>query len=204
MADFSKQLSKYVPAAAAPIISQWINDTSCRFRVSKSRKTKLGDYMAPFQGQPHKISVNHDLNPYAFLITTIHEFAHLKTWQLFKNKVKPHGSEWKENYKKLMQPFLTLGIFPQDILQAITKYMNNPAASSCTDMNLYRVLRQYDTNQQQEITTVESISEGSYFLFNGTRMFQKQEKLRKRYKCIEVTTEKVYLFHPIAEVILVS
>lgn len=106
--DYSKQLSRYIPQQAAPIIATWIIDSGCLFRIARSRKTKLGDYTAPFKGEPHKISVNHDLNPYAFLITTIHEFAHLKTWQQFKNKVKPHGIEWKNHFKILMEPFLKL------------------------------------------------------------------------------------------------
>lgn len=204
MVDFSKQLSKYMPEGAAPIISTWINDTGCQFRISKSRKTKLGDYTAPFRGAPHKISVNHDLNPYAFLITSIHEFAHLKTWQQKKNLVKPHGTEWKANYKELMLPFLKLQIFPPDVLQAIVKYMDNPAASSCTDLHLFRVLRQYDQGNGAPLTTVESIAEGTIFSVKGGRVFQKKEKLRKRYKCIELATNRMYLFHPIAEVNIVQ
>ncbi|MCY4780225.1 sprT domain-containing protein [Sphingobacterium sp. UT-1RO-CII-1] len=197
--NYSKQLSKYIPQQAAPIIAAWIIDSGCLFRIARSRKTKLGDYTAPFKGEPHKISVNHDLNPYAFLITTIHEFAHLKTWQQFKNKVKPHGMEWKTHFKILMEPFLKLQIFPEDIHFAITKYMDNPAASSCTDLNLYRVLRNHDKNAQQ-IETIESIPEEAYFKIKDGRVFQKKEKLRKRYKCIEINTNKTYLFHPIAEV----
>lgn len=199
MTDFSKQLSKYMPAAAAPIISAWINDSACRFKVARSRRTKLGDYTAPFQGEPHKISVNHDLNPYAFLITTVHEFAHLKTYQQHKNKVKPHGVAWKNNYKMLMAPFIQADIFPEDILHAIVNYMENPAASSCTDLNLYRVLKNHDL-QVSDTITLESIAEGTQFSIKGGRTFQKMEKLRKRYKCMELSSNKMYLFHPIAEV----
>ena len=200
MSDFSKQLSKYIPAEAAPIISQWINDTACRFKVTKSRTSKLGDYRAPFRGSPHQITVNHDLNPYAFLMTTVHEFAHLKTYQDFKNRVKPHGEEWKNNFKSLIQPFLRLKIFPADIVHAINNYMNNPAASSCTDLNLYRILKKYDTNIL-EVTHVEELPEQAIFQMKNGRTFQKMEKLRKRYKCLEISTQKIYLFHPIAEVI---
>ncbi len=199
MPDFSKQLSKYIPDSAAPIISQWINDTGCRFKVTRSRASKLGDYRSPHRNEPHQITVNHDLNPYSFLITTVHEFAHLKTWQQFKNKVKPHGAEWKENFKALMDPFLRLNIFPADVTLALVKYMNNPAASSCTDLTLFRVLRLHDS-KQNEIFTIESIETDGYFAIKSGRVFQKQEKLRKRYKCLEVSTQRVYLFHPIAEV----
>lgn len=203
MPDFSKQLSQYMPEAAAPIISAWINDTGCQFRISRSRKTKLGDYTAPFRGSTHKISVNHDLNPYAFLITTIHEFAHLQTWQQHRHQVKPHGREWKQHYKELMAPFLQLDIFPPDILQAIVRYMENPAASSCTDIHLYRVLRRYDADKSKQ-HTVESIPANSIFTLQNGRVFQKGEKLRKRYKCIELSTDRIYLIHPIAEVVLLK
>lgn len=201
MPDFSKQLSKYIPEQAAPIISQWINDTACRFKVTRSRSSKLGDYRAPFRGSPHQITVNHDLNPYAFLLTTIHEFAHLKTYQDHKHRVKPHGPEWKNNFKCLIQPFLQLNIFPRDVVEAIHQYMNNPAASSCTDVNLYRVLKRYDNNITEAIH-VEDLPIDAVFQLKNGRTFRKKEKLRKRYKCIELATNKVYLFHPIAEVFL--
>jgi len=203
MPDFSKQLSKYIPADAAPIISQWINDAACRFKVTKTRSTKLGDYRAPFQGAPHQITVNHDLNPYSFLMTTVHEFAHLKTYQEFKHRAKPHGEEWKNNFKSLIQPFLKLNIFPTDVVIAINNYMNNPAASSCTDLNLYRILKKYDT-KISDVIHVEELAEQSIFQMKNGRTFQKLEKLRKRYKCLEISTNKIYLFHPIAEVIPVK
>lgn len=199
MADYSKQLSKYIPEAAAPIISQWINDTGCRFKVTRSRTTKLGDYRAPYRGDTHQITVNHDLNPFSFLITAIHEFAHLKTWIDHKGLVKPHGREWKYNFKVLMEPFLKLNVFPADIVHAIAVYMDNPAASSCTDLNLYRTLKQYDQNTVP-VLHVEDLEENSLFRMKNGRIFQKLQKVRKRYKCKELVNEKVYLFHPLAEV----
>ena len=203
MPDFSTQLSKYIPSTAAPIISQWINNTGCRFKVSRSRKSKLGDYTSPHQGKPHQITINHDLNPFAFLMTTIHEFAHLKTYQEFRNNVKPHGPEWKNNFRELIQPFLSLEIFPPDIVLAINKYMDNPAASSCTDLGLYRTLKTYD-QKDDNIKHIEDIPPLGYFSMKNGRQFQKFEKLRKRYRCIELKTKKTYLFHPLAEVILIE
>ncbi|WP_185210401.1 SprT-like domain-containing protein [Sphingobacterium mizutaii] len=199
MPDFSKQLSKYIPSTAAPIISEWINDTACRFKVTRSRASKLGDYRSPFKNEPHQITINHDLNPYSFLITTVHEFAHLKTWQQHKNKVKPHGAEWKNNFKSLMDAFLKLNLFPEDITLALVKYMDNPAASSCTDLTLYKVLKSYD-KAAIETVTIDTIEFNSYFSIKNGRVFQKLERLRKRYKCLELKTQRIYLFHPIAEV----
>lgn len=203
MADYSKQLSKYIPEPAAPIISQWINDTNCSFKVSKTRSTKLGDYRSPYNGNSHRITVNHDLNTFSFLITTVHEFAHLKTFQDHKHNVKPHGQEWKENFKNLMAPFFKLNIFPDDVVDAIANYMSNPAASSCTDLALFRVLKRYDQNTEQTLH-VEDLSQHSIFKLPTGRVFQRGEKLRKRYKCIELISNRTYLIHPLAEVELVK
>lgn len=203
MQDHSAQLSKYMPPAATPIISRWINETACLFRISRSRSSKFGDYIAPFNGKGHRISVNHNLNPYAFLITTVHEFAHLKTWNAHKNKVKPHGREWKSAFRELMQPFFWLGIFPEDVHMAINRYLGNPAASSCTDLTLFRVLQRYDI-PNEHLFTVEKLPENTFFALKNGRVFQKKEKMRKRYRCIELKTKRIYLFSPIAEVLVVN
>ncbi|WP_257668544.1 SprT-like domain-containing protein [Parapedobacter tibetensis] len=199
MQDYNAQLSKYIPASAAPIISQWINDSPCTFRISRSRTSKFGDYRPPYAGYGHRISVNNNLNPYAFLITTVHEFAHLKTWNVHKNRVKPHGQEWKASFRQLMQPFIQSAIFPEDIQMALIKYMDNPAASSCSDLQLFRVLKRYDS-KVDNTHTVEQLPENTVFSLKNGKVFQKKEKIRKRYRCIEIKTQRVYLFSPVAEV----
>ncbi|MCW3106689.1 MAG: hypothetical protein JWQ09_1195, partial [Segetibacter sp.] len=42
------------------------------------------------------------------------------------------------------------------------------------------------------------------FKMKDGRVFKKGEKLRKRYRCEEVGTKKVYLFSPVFEVQLMS
>jgi len=198
-----KVLEPYLPAEAAAIIIRWIDYFNCEFKISRSRNTKFGDYRPPHSGKGHRISVNFNLNPYAFLITSVHEFAHLHTWNEHKDKVKPHGAEWKQNFKKMMQPFIEKGVFPADVQHAISKYLCNPAASSCSDLNLYRSLRNYD-QQNDSISTVEKIPFDATFKIKDGRIFTKKEKLRKRYKCIEVNSKRVYLFSPVAEVELIG
>jgi len=191
-----------MPEMAAKIVAQWIVDSKCLFKITRSRSTKLGDYRAPYAGQGHRISVNHDLNPYAFLVTTIHEFAHLQTWNKYQHRVKPHGQEWKKTFRELMEPFLALEIFPTAIRVAISQYLENPAASSCTDMNLYRALRQYDPPNDK--VTVETLPVDSIFKLPNGRVFQKKEQIRKRFRCIELASNRIYLFNPIAEVLLLD
>jgi SprT protein len=201
--DKVKVLETYLPAKAAPLISRWIDYFVCEFKVSRNRNSKFGDYRHPFDGQGHRISVNYDLNQYAFLVTTVHEFAHLHTWNQHKHKVKPHGTEWKANFKRMMQPFFEMEVFPAEVRRAIENYLNNPAASSCSDLNLYRSLRQYDAPKPDHLT-VEKLPAKALFKLKDGRIFRKEERLRKRYKCIEVSSKRVYLFSPVAEVELVE
>lgn len=192
-----------MPVAAAPIISRWIDHFQCEFKVSRNRHTKFGDYRAPHDKNGHRISVNYDLNPYAFLVTTVHEFAHLYTWNLHHHKVKPHGAEWKANFKRMMQPFFEQQLFPEDIHHAIMRYLENPAASSCADLNLFRTLKKYDPVKEDKVT-VEKIPLNKLFKWKDGRVFRRENLLRKRYRCIEISTKRIYLFNPMAEVELVN
>lgn len=192
-------LAQYMPASAAPVIAKWIDYFQCEFKISKNRATKLGDYRHPFRGAGHKISVNNDLNPYAFLVTTVHEFAHLLTWNDHKNKVKPHGSEWKLNFKRMMAPFIEQSIFPDDVQQAILNYLSNPAASSCTDLRLSRALKKYDASVSH--TRLEELPLHTLFTIKDGRRFKKGERLRKRYRCTCLDNGNIYLFNPLAEVV---
>lgn len=193
-------LDQYLPPQCAPLIVRWIDHFQCEFKISRSRNTKLGDYRAPYGGQGHRISVNYDLNPYAFLVTTVHEFAHLLTWNEYKRKAKPHGAEWKSNFKRMMRPFFEKEVFPMDIQRAIVQYLENPAASSCTDLHLSRTLKKYD-DRPAHFCTVESLALDALFAWKDGRIFKKEAKIRKRYRCLEVATGKVYLFNPLAEVV---
>lgn len=190
-------LSKYLPEEAAPVIARWIDYYRCEFKISRNRNSKFGDYRAPHAGRGHRISVNYDLNPYAFLVTTVHEFAHLHTWNEFKGGVKPHGPEWKLNFKKMMQPFFEKEIFPDTLKQAIRRYLENPAASSCSDLHLFRALKVHDAKQS---VLIESLPVQTVFKIKGGRAFTKGERVRKRFKCEEQGTGRIYLFSPLAEV----
>jgi SprT protein len=190
-------LKKYIPEMAVPIVSEWIYRYDFKLKIKKSRATKLGDYRPPVNGNNHQITINHDMNRYAFFITLIHEVAHLDNYLKYKNTVKPHGEEWKNSYKKLMTPFLNTDYFPEDIIRVLQAYMSNPAASSCSDIELLRTLKKYDKPSSSLL--VEEITHGATFIYNN-RKFVKIEKSRKRYKCMEIETKAVYLFNPLTEV----
>ncbi len=194
----SEILKKYLPEQSVEQIAEWIIKYDFKLKIKKERSTRLGDYTSPHGGLNHTITINHNLNKYAFLITLVHEIAHLVTYNQFKNSVNPHGKEWKQNFQTLIQPFLTLDIFPLEVFAALRKYMQNPAASSCSDLHLLRTLKLHD--ESSDTVFLEYLPKDALFLFNGSRIFQKGEKIRKRFKCKEISTGAVYLFNPLAEV----
>jgi SprT protein len=171
-------------------------------KITKARLTKLGDYRHPYNGKPHEITINHNLNSYSFLITLVHEIAHLTTWNKYRRKVLPHGMEWKEEFRNLLKPVFELNIFPEEIFECLKNYSVNPKASSCADTELMKVLKKYDKNS--EFVHLEDIPEKSVFSLKSGRTFIKGEKIRKRYKCIDTTNKKLYLVSPVAEVIQTS
>src|SRR5690606_20250741 len=154
-------------------------------------------------GDTNQITLHYGINSFALLITTAPEFAHPKKWMGPRRRVKPQGGEGKQNFKLLMDPFLQMEIFLQDVVQPVSMYLTNPAASSCTDINLYRVLKRYDSPDKESVF-VEELAENDYFRMENGRVFQKLEKVRKRYKCKELNTQRIYHFHALAEVFVVK
>lgn len=194
----SRVLAKYIPEPAVDLIAHWILEYDFKLKIKRERSTKLGDWRAPYNGSNHIITVNHNLNKYSFLITLVHEVAHLVTYNKHKRNVYPHGDEWKYEYKQLMRYFLLPEIFPTDVLLALQKHLLSPAASSCSDAGLLRVLKRYDEKAENTVF-VENLPFGANFMFRG-KMFVKKEKVRSRYHCREASRGTLYLFNALAEV----
>ena len=94
---------------------------------------------------------------------------------------------------------MEMQIFPAELQVHLSKYLVNPAASSCSDLNLMRILENYD-QPKPGMMVVEQIGQGILFFTPDGRCFKKGEKLRKRFKCEEVATRRIYLFNPLAKV----
>jgi len=196
-------IKKYIPEKAAAPILDYLHQYKVHLTITRDRKSVLGDYRHATTYQAHRISINGNLNKYSFLITLVHELAHLVTFIQYKHAVDPHGKQWKNIYALLLKDFLDPEIFPSDILGALQQSMHDLPASSCSDERLMRVLRRYD-RQQTGMVLVEQIAEGQLFDAGGGRLFRKGKKLRKRYQCQEISTSQVYLFSAIYEVKPVS
>ena len=200
--DEKKILNNYLPSAAVEMVFDLIKDKNIHLKITRNRKTKFGDYRPPIYHSNHRISINHNLNPYGFLITFVHEYAHLLVFEKYKNRVLPHGKEWKRLYKMRMEEFIEMGVFPQELNEVLVKSIQNSKASSSSDLELSRILQKYDTSMPQ--TRVEDLPANTIFKANNGKRFVKGEKQRIRYKCKCLDNNKLYLFHPLTPIIPVS
>jgi SprT protein len=192
-------LSKYIPESAVVTIAEWIYAYDFKLKIKRARATKYGDYRPPIKGLNHQITINYDLNKYAFLNTLVHEIAHLSAWKKYGNTIQSHGKEWKQEYRLLLQPFLHENIFPEDIIAALKEYLLNPAATVCTDKKLFKTLRKYDSNSDGRVF-LDELPVHTEFVAEDKHTYLKLKKIRTRYLCARVNTKHEYLFHGTAQV----
>ena len=104
-------LEKYLPPDTFQAVAAYLQQYKVHLTVTRERKTILGNYRNAHNEHTHRISVNGNLNSYSFLITLLHELAHLLTFEQYKNKVPPHGREWKTLYGRLLARFIENKVF---------------------------------------------------------------------------------------------
>ena len=192
-------LSQYLPEGVLDDVLQYLHQYRIHLTISRERTTLLGDYRNATTGKNHRISVNGNLNPFAFLITLLHEIAHLITFEAYGHKAAPHGKEWKQEYSKLLAAFLLRKVFPPDIEKALLRSIANPSATTCGETNLMRVLKRYDAKKDGWLM-VEELQVGALFRMRDGTVFRRGEKLRKRIRCTKLQSGQEYLFSAVYEV----
>lgn len=191
-------LKKFLPENTFDYVYSYLDTYHIKLSITKERKTKYGDYRPPQRGDTHRISVNGNLNQYHFLLTLIHELAHLVAFDRFGFSIPSHGKEWKGTFQELMRPLLKPTIFPEDLFQAVEQSMSNVKSSSCYDADLAIALRKYDVNPLG--TLIKELPIGSHFVAPNNKKYKLLNKRRTRYEAVEILTNKHYLFPALYEV----
>ena len=191
-------LQKYLPEHAVEPVFELIKANHVHLKIVNERNTRHGDYRRAVAGK-HEITVNSNLNKYRFLITLVHEIAHLAAYEKFGRYIKPHGNEWKLTFQRLMLPFIRPEIFPHSVLPLVANHFRNPTASSDTDVRLAFALKQFD-ERKPDVHFIHEVPSGSMFRIKNGRIFQKNGLRVKRYECTEMKTGRLYLFNANAEV----
>lgn len=197
--DLQEGLRPYLPDRSLEIVMDWIYGRRILMRIARGRRTKLGDYRPPVKDDIHRISVNGDLNPFEFLLTLTHEIAHLLTWEKYGRRYKPHGIAWKKQFAFMLGILIDDNIFPLEIRSEIRKQVDNPRSNSKCNTELARALHSH--NPVQHGIFLEDLPPGALFSLPNGRKFQKQEKLRKWYRCKSQDNHKSYRISPVAKVI---
>jgi len=199
--DLRASLAPFIPEKALDNVVLLLQKYPIHLGLMAPRSRVFGDYCPPQKTvQYHKITVNGDLNKYAFLITFLHEYAHLLTFVNHGPRAQAHGNEWKTYFRQLLHQFIQAGIFPDDIGFALQRYMIKVPASTASDTQLVRVLQRYDERKRPENEmTVEQLPPKARFKYHGD-LFEKGERLRKNFTCIRLSDGAKFRFNPIAKV----
>ncbi len=186
----SEILAQHIPKAAYVYCLQLWQQHQFHFSLRKKRITKVGDFTCYPGGTP-RITINHDIEPYLFLITYVHEVAHLAIHCQHGNRVESHGKEWKLAFQQLMEPVLNEDVFPGRLLSGLKKHLKNPKASTFSDSQFTALLRSFDERQRHTVL-LSHLPEGSVFGFQG-KWFKKGKLRRTRVECRELKTRLRYL-----------
>jgi SprT protein len=196
-------LSSFLPEGSFEEVAYYLHHYKVHLTITRERQSILGNYRNKVFDKNHRISVNGNLNKYSFLITLLHELAHLLAHEKYGHRIQAHGKQWKEEYGKILSEFIPKKIFPPEIEKLLAQGLKNPAATTCAEPHLIRALKKYDVKKEGYFF-VEELPAGSLFKVNSGAIFKKGERIRKRFKCVEVATKKVYLFSPVYEVMQIT
>lgn len=196
-------LKNFLPEASFDGVARYLHQYKVHLTITKERQSVLGNYRSKIFDKAHRISINGNLNKYSFLITLLHELAHLLAYEKYGNSIQAHGRQWRDEFRKILNEFIPQRIFPLDIEAALLKSLQHPAATTCAEPHLTRVLKKYDEKKEGYVF-VEELPEGSLFKVNNGILFKKGERIRTRFKCTQIDTKKVYLFSPVYEVARVT
>jgi len=197
------QLNHFLPDGSFNDVTFYLEEYKVHLTVTRERITKLGDYRNKHFNKNHRISVNGNLNKYSFLITLLHELGHLVAFEKYGNRIQAHGAQWKNEFGNILTRFITKKIFPADIENELLKTLKNPAASSCAEAPLLRILKRYDPHKPG-VFLLEELPPESLFKFKNGHIYKKGNKQRTRFLCRDLQNNRLFLFSPVTEVELVK
>ena len=188
---------KYIPKNAINGVQSLIEKHKINLKIVNQRLTKHGDFRQLPNGE-FQITINNNLNPFQFLLTLIHEIAHHTTFEKY-GRIRPHGKEWKQQFQYLMLPFLNPSIFPNQMLTPLAHYLKNPKASTDSDVKLSLALKENTAENGKNF--VFELPTNCTFVFKN-KMYIRGKKRKTRIECLQLTTNRMYLFNQNTEVIL--
>jgi len=188
----------HLPVAAVDHVARAVSRLQLDVVVVRPRRTKLGDHRPPRPpARAHRVTINADLNPWAFLTTLLHEVAHATTWERHagrRRRLRPHGPEWRTEFSALLAPLVDARVFPEGLAVAVLRSLARPAAATCSARGLLLALARYDQRRDDRVR-VEDLADGAWFRIDGGHAFRAGRPVRTRRRCFEAGTGREYRVH---------
>lgn len=165
-----------------PFLLKWV----------KQRNSKWGTYQ--WRGGVALITLNADLDPEAMLLTLLHEMAHGEVQLSYKRRQAPHGTAWKNAFRRLIEQALETKIFSPTLADILMQHKADPKASVGADKVLaayltrHRIESQYPKFQDLAIGTVFQLGKRVFkktaTAFALTASENKLYRIRKEAPCL--------------------
>jgi hypothetical protein len=145
------------------------------------------------------ITLNHDMHPVEFMITLTHELAHYKAWKKYGRSIRPHGEQWKYEFRWMLKELIESGILEPEVSGAIYQcYFKRQRIGSSDGEPILRVLGK--AGKDSGFTRVADVPEGTAFRLRNGKVLVKGQKLRSRYRCRDPKSGREYSVSPMAEI----
>ena len=189
-----KNLEKYLPENTLPHLKEWFGDHSIHIRITRGRKSKLGDYRK-MPDKSHEITINSTLQPQLFFFVLTHELAHLIAFEKFGRTISPHGAEWKNTFRIMLLE--SISVYSDDLKPIILKFSKSPKANFMASPDLVRYFE--IENYEDESSYIEDLNIGDRFIYRKQNYII-EELRKKNYLCSNLSNGKKYIFKPLARV----
>lgn len=182
-------LESHLGEKRTKLVLRYLKELNCSLKLVPKRKSKLGDFRV--NRKVRSISVNMQSNTYRFILTLMHELAHLKTYHEFSFKVKPHGPEWKNNFRQILKLFEVQALFhsSEELMLLFASEYHKPRACAGVHLEREKVLRKYD--EDAHLPLLEELKPEQEFIFRGRR-YKKIKNRRTRVLCLRVDSNRQF------------
>lgn len=213
----TSDIKAYIPDNATSDVVAYLNSNKVKLVITKHRVTQLGTFSVDLKSNQITITINGTLSKCHFLLVLLHEFAHLEVHKLYKQRMKPHGKEWKACFSHLINDHVKAKHFPEDLFHELLIFATNPPASFNRKSKMAIALSKYDRPENAQLSiyaplqdeeksiTLKDIPMGTIFTIKNGMTLKKIElppRSRVRFLCVEIKTQRKYLVHANAAVTL--
>lgn len=184
------------------IVAVWLDVPGLELKLSNRRSSRMGSYLRARDGR-HIITMNTNQGKYSFLITLLHELAHLQVSLGRNTRHTPHGKEWKSKFSELLLRTVAADALPQKIKDVMMMIAKSPRSTHYYDEKISSALLGLEQVADRG-TLLCDLPEGSSFSLLNGKIYVKGNRIRTRYRCRLAGTQRYFLVGGAVPVTLVA